>query len=339
MSKIYIESRLAALSIEGEGFDPKYHLYLVYEDDNGNEFVIRGGSSWREGDDIQNETIVVEAGVPIEDSLDDRGVLPPIARRQVEIDLGGRDAEDVWEIMVQQANNINDEELTYDSATQNSNSVVASVLAAIGIDIVDTLPKNTEADDYPAIDNLLDIDMNLKGGSSDDIIVGYVGDDSLSGGLNNDILEGDSGNDNLHGGHGNDSLNGGDGADVLIGGFGEDILFGGDGDDKLYGSNGQDILNGGLGGDLLDGGNGNDIYVFTSQHDSTLYNMDTIESFEKGSDLIDMRSLILEGAIRGFEDLYVENQNGNTFIKSNNSSVFELEIIGDVNLDETDFVF
>jgi len=84
MGHIYIEAKTVAL-----GFD---HLYLVYTDDTGKEFVVRGGP---ETDNPLNfGNIVVEAGVPIAQSEDvreddDGNPLTPTDRGSVALDLAG----------------------------------------------------------------------------------------------------------------------------------------------------------------------------------------------------------------------------------------------------------
>lgn len=135
----------------------------------------------------------------------------------------------------------------------------------------------------------------LRGGDSDDVIVGTDGADSIKGGAGDDVICGGDGNDRIHGGKGDegddsldddeddgdrddrieggkgnerdDELKGGelddrprpgDGNDRLDGGAGDDLLRGGAGDDLILGGDGNDRLKGGRGDDRLDGGAGDD---------------------------------------------------------------------------------
>jgi Ca2+-binding RTX toxin-like protein len=104
-------------------------------------------------------------------------------------------------------------------------------------------------------------DLQLSGGTQDDILSGNGGDDSLWGGDGNDMLSGRDGADLLEGGAGNDALNGGEGADQLFGGTGDDLLHGNTGDDLLNGGAGNDRLEGCEGNDTLLGGAGDDVLI------------------------------------------------------------------------------
>ncbi|MEM1254261.1 MAG: hypothetical protein AAGI69_17665 [Cyanobacteria bacterium P01_H01_bin.21] len=88
----------------------------------------------------------------------------------------------------------------------NSNSTIASVLRAVGIDILDNLPGGKSPFTFPGIDNfLLNFSNTLVGETSDDVIVGGYGDDRLEGGVGEDLLTGSRGNDTLIGGIGADT--------------------------------------------------------------------------------------------------------------------------------------
>jgi hypothetical protein len=134
----------------------------------------------------------------------------------------------------------------------------------------DDILVGRDRDDY--IDGGKDDDA-LDGGKGADILDGSSGDDNLYGGNGDDELYGGSGNDKLRGGSGNDFLSGGTGNDALRGGLGNDVLDGGLGNDKLRGDLGDDILFGGSGNDILSGnegknallgGKGIDTYQFSS---------------------------------------------------------------------------
>lgn len=131
-----------------------------------------------------------------------------------------------------------------------------------------------------------DVDLDLRGTNSSDLMVGQTGDDYIvslkgsdtlragagadvaisgagadhvSGQGGADTLFGGYGDDTLVGGSGRDSLGGGSGQDVLRGNWGADTLSGGSQDDKLFGGSGRDRLNGNSGRDDLFGGRGNDL--------------------------------------------------------------------------------
>ncbi|HEX8224312.1 MAG TPA: Ig-like domain-containing protein [Allosphingosinicella sp.] len=78
-----------------------------------------------------------------------------------------------------------------------------------------------------------------------------------------------------------------DGSEVVDGNL---ILFGGSNGDTLIGGAGADILGGGGGQDSLTGGAGADIFRFDAASDSA-GNPDTIQDFEVGLDLIDLRRI------------------------------------------------
>ena len=169
--------------------------------------------------------------------------------------------------MLQQAENISDAKLDYVTTLpdefdlplidifpakfQNSNSVIASVLNSVGIDVEEVLPNGATIDLYPGIDNLLDFDTKLVGTNNSDMMSGAGGNDSLSSGPGIDWLLGSGGDDTLVGGSGNDKLNGGKNSDRLFGGSDNDVLNGGAGRDTLTGGSGTDRLYGGAGADVF----------------------------------------------------------------------------------------
>lgn len=76
-----------------------------------------------------------------------------------------------------------------------------------------------------------DLNIRIRGGRGNDVLVGADGNDVLRGDRGNDILRGAGGEDNLLGNAGNDRLIGGAGNDVLNGGPGTDFGNGGPGTD------------------------------------------------------------------------------------------------------------
>lgn len=198
MAEIRIEGKVATAFGD--------HLYLVFVNDAGQEFVIRGGP---ESDIAPGfSSIVTEAGVPIAASEDNR----PIADRdnfgsQV-LDLGGRDAEDVWQVMIRSAQLIGAAGIDYDILGPNSNSTIASILYTVGIDANAVEPNVPGINFFPGIsDDLLneyervfttahttDSDDILKGGNLNDSFQGGGGDDDIDGGAGNDDVAIFSGN-------------------------------------------------------------------------------------------------------------------------------------------------
>ncbi|WP_445501646.1 calcium-binding protein [Microvirga sp. G4-2] len=214
---------------------PYDHLYLVktVTDDSGNvidERVIRGNL----GDDGDLEA---EANISLASSEDARGSATPAQRHHTVLDLNGRDPDEVWNLMVQHAMNIDMAHLQYGveapdfeidfGGEVNSNTVVASTLHAVGINLAQNLPAGIEPNDVPLYDRLgaMFVDDALLGGAQNDLIFGGVGNDTINGGAGNDRLYGEVGADFLIGGSGNDVLNGGLGADRLNGGTGNDTYY------------------------------------------------------------------------------------------------------------------
>ncbi|SCZ04710.1 M10 family metallopeptidase [Microvirga guangxiensis] len=93
------------------------------------------------------------------------------------------------------------------------------------------------------------------------------------------------------GGSGNDTITGNQGANTLRGNAGNDRLVGRSGDDVLVGGSGNDTLYGDSGADRLYGGSGADIFRFRAVSDSLSSARDTIKDFERGVDIIDLRSI------------------------------------------------
>ena len=125
---------------------PFLHLYLVKRvtDAAGrviDEKVIRGGPD-------NSLTLVTQSDIDLALSDDARGSATLIQRRHTPIDLGGRDPDAVWSLMAQHADNINRAGLDY-GTERNSNTVVASALHTVGINIGVTLPVGVEPDDVP----------------------------------------------------------------------------------------------------------------------------------------------------------------------------------------------
>jgi Ca2+-binding RTX toxin-like protein len=245
MPSIRIEAKNVTYQGQDTGYD---HSYLLLDDNDipdVSDIVARGGSG-------SSGSIEIQVGLAIEDSLDARKTVTPMDRGStlvLDTDVDAR-----WSLMVQAADQIASVGIGYtlpgeDAVVRNSNSVVATLLHAVGMDISDSLPTNSSFNELVGAETILDFERNLVGGDASDLIVGWKQDDQLAGG---------GGNDNLRGGEGADILYGNQGSDRLDGGDGNDQLFGGQGDDTLTGGAGDDILEGGKGINMLNGGDGVD---------------------------------------------------------------------------------
>lgn len=232
---------MAEIRIEAnQVFGNQGHLYLVFVDDVGQEFVIRGGPAAP----IARDPLTIEVNVPMDDSRDNRPIADRDARGSIVIDLEGRDAAQVWEIMVQQAQGIADAQLPYVLIFQNSNSTIASVLHSVGINVADFTPDQPDIgdDNYPAIGNNLTAHVRE--------------------------LSGENGRDIIVGGENGDLLRGGENIDTLFGGFGDDLLYASsiiesesitlDNGDTIAGFEREDP------GNYLVGGGGADIYAVSA---------------------------------------------------------------------------
>lgn len=188
MSSISIEVKEVDFAFVGTGYG---HLYLVYKDDLEQEFVIRGGPEGNIPGFLG--TIVTEKGKGISESEDDRDGNTASDRSARLIDLGGRDATSVWNIMLQHAENIDQQNLEYETFSRNSNSTISSILNSIGIDPLSNMPVTDL--DLSANDNFLSFDYVLTGTNDNDIIRGIGGNDVFEGGAGSDALSGGSGSD------------------------------------------------------------------------------------------------------------------------------------------------
>jgi Ca2+-binding RTX toxin-like protein len=235
-----------------------HHLYLVKTrtDDAGNvisEKVIRGTL----GDGGKLETL---ANANLAGSPDDRGSDTLVDRHRRELDLGGRNADDVWKVMVKHAQNIDRANLDYsidifgrfDGDDLNSNSVVASVMNVVGIEWSTNYPWGISRSEAPLYGQLTYMKVN----------------DSINGTPRNDIIKGGEGNDRLYAGAGNDRMTGG---------------------------NGDDLFSGGSGADNMHGGAGRDAFLFNTRPDGTL-NLDTIRGYSVADDTIWLESRIFTEA-------------------------------------------
>lgn len=271
------EIAIEAKPLEFEDIDSGFfHLYLVrtVTDASGHvvsEKVIRGSL---EG---INDLGTI-AGADLASSPDRRGSDTQEERHRTLLDLGSRNASDVWKVMIQHANNIDRADLHYSfdifrqfpGADLNSNSVIASVLYAAGLDWASSLPVGVSRSEAPLYGQLQYMRVNdiLTGTTSSDRIRGGVGNDSIKAGRGNDTISGEDGNDRLYGNSGNDNLSGGAN------------------DDRLYGASGTDVLR---------GGSGRDAFVFHTALDGTT-NVDRIRDFSVANDTVWLENTVFTNA-------------------------------------------
>jgi hypothetical protein len=173
MSQIFVESK----PIPPTTYD---HTYLVYRDNNGNEFVIRGGP---EGIIGNFGNIEVQINKPIEQSKDARKGDTPAERGQKELDLHGRSAEDVWRDMQVTAKQIQDQGIKYDGFDDNSNSTARTIMERNGV--TPTLPNNTTESDSPGWDDKLPLPPRSANDLDGDGIANEQDDDIDGDGIAN----------------------------------------------------------------------------------------------------------------------------------------------------------
>lgn len=179
----------------------------------------------------------------------------------------------------------------------------------------------------------------LHGSEGNNRMMGGSGADTLRGGEGKDRMEGGPGADTVYVGYGKDKLFGGSGRDVLrfdelinpsgvtanlntntasfenqgdgfrftgfedvVGTAYGDTLIGTDMANTLMGGDGADVLTGGGQGDTLFGGKGADHFVFSALSDSMGAEFDTIQDFEKGSDLITLCAI--DAVLGGADDAF-----------------------------------
>ncbi|MBI1237036.1 MAG: hypothetical protein GC188_10180, partial [Alphaproteobacteria bacterium] len=153
--RIFIESKPA-----DRGFFGQMHLYLVFRNQDGKEYVIRGGAEDESASGMitglfdSSDSIVIEAGTKMEASKDYRDPNNfPSNRSRIDITdkLGGRDPEAVWESWKGVANDIKNKSTSYELlGGTNSNSTVGAILKSDGIDINNVRPGRLE--NYPGIE-------------------------------------------------------------------------------------------------------------------------------------------------------------------------------------------
>ncbi|MCF1471535.1 hypothetical protein FS763_06315 [Agrobacterium vitis] len=232
--KLYV----AANQISPSGWG---HLQIVGEDENGElfELEVQAGANWIVyGDGSQ---------LHIENTP---GYGEPENYKIAELDLSGRNANDVWELLKQISASIDDYIIDY-TADNNSNTYVNTMLNAVGINVssyIDSITPSNVTNGFPGLNAndgahvaYQEIAFQVSGTDAADIIRGGIWDDVLAGGQGRDDIAGDVG------------------ADILVGGAVEEGFKADDLQDgnyvKIYhpewDDGARDILNGGEGDDVF----------------------------------------------------------------------------------------
>jgi Ca2+-binding RTX toxin-like protein len=182
----------------------------VYEDGSGTEWLLRGGPTG-EPPETPFGPLKITNNMELSDQFSpDRRIengfaVTPEQRGNITLDLGGRTAEDVWNLLNQYAVSIGNKEYLYDPFTvtgYNSNTLPD--------------PSGLNGVGFSGIDSIFSFDYTINGTDYNDLIQGRGGKQTFIGGAGNDTLIGGQDNDTLEGGTGNDILEGGDEFDTYI---------------------------------------------------------------------------------------------------------------------------
>jgi hypothetical protein len=199
--EIYIESKPVIGST--------VHLYLVYRDELGNEWITRsdsGGSNFGGPMDFQ-------VNVPIELSLDARGNISPADRNSTLLDLGGYTADEAWARIVKYGWDFQENGYIYNLFGTNSNAYIGAQLEAIGLNPLDNLPTSITLAEAIGFDFYVDMVAD-RTPPSDGIFRGTTGADTHLGIQVDEVIWGLDGNDTIFGGDGDDVIGGGAGSDT-----------------------------------------------------------------------------------------------------------------------------
>lgn len=294
------------------------HLYLVFRDTDGAEYVIRSGP--------QNPytpwfgEMRIEANTLIGESVDDRGSESPAERASTALDFAGLTDDEAWAVMVKYARMLQAADYPYEVLGVNSNAFVGAMLAAAGGDPLAMLPEGVTRTEALGVSNYRDILLDLPP-PADGVVRGTAGADRIRGIQIDEVIRALGGDDVAWAGRGHDQVQG-DG--------GNDLLFGQAGNDTLRGGTGADRLDGGTGRNALVGGSGADVFQFNQA------SVARIRDFEDGRD----RLRIAEDLAPRFEDLGVTTfgASGQHTRLSYGGLVIELLDIGPAVIDAGDVV-
>ena len=300
---IFIEARKVKYAGMSTGAT---HLYLVYRDTDGQEYVLRSGpqSSWFPvGGNMRIESNVAMALSADKRTLDEATLA---ARHSTALDFGRLSDDEAWALMVKYARAIDAADTPYELFEENSNAFVGALLEA-------ALDAGGLAAWDP--DDLLPATVSLGsavGLSAYDDLMARVAqplDGALRGTDGANTITGIQVAETIYAYGGDDTVSAGRGADRVWGGAGNDRLSGGQGDDRLWGEAGADTLTGGEGRDEMWAGAdlSRDVFVFAALSDSAAGDRrDVVREFrapavagDAAGDVIDLRGIDANAALTG----------------------------------------
>jgi hypothetical protein len=193
------------------------HLALFFTNAAGDEFIL---SAYTDNNlfsgDLNIETYEGSAWVPRQVSSEN--IYPPDLFDRVVLDFKHRDPEEVARIIDQFAQAINDQEFDYSVLSQNSNSVIGTLLDLVGIKAEAVLPNPPDVGwlGFVAAEDFLKFPFEIQGSTGGDFIQGREFGQTFEGGNGDDTLYGGAGADTLNGGVGDDVIDGGGGIDTAV---------------------------------------------------------------------------------------------------------------------------
>jgi Ca2+-binding RTX toxin-like protein len=250
------------------------HMYLVYRDAHGNEWVLRSGPAGS----LFGGDMDFQINVPIDESFDARGGMTPEQRYSTRLVFDVMTDDEAWALMVRYSLAFEAEDYVYELFGTNSNSYVGAMVASAGLDPFAALPSGVTTGQAVGVENYSDMLLDVTAPPNGHVL-GTAGHDTLAGIQVDDFIFGLAGNDNIAGVAGDDDIEGGEGDDTVSGGLGNDHLKGGIGSDQL---------DGGLGNDTLTGGGDEDLFIYSG-------GADVIEDFS--GDLIQIERSQYSGSV------------------------------------------
>ncbi len=239
------------------------HLFLVKSEDSvvdKDDLIIRGGPAVG----VAGDPLTLQNNITYGSSLD-----YPKAEDWTSVDNAsqywgytplqfapGASVEGIWRTLVDLASQIANHIFDYELLVQNSNSLIATLLKAIGVETVPNpgglsyaypgfwhaltsdlagyggnytyvVKGNDRIGETPVDDRLCALDTeSWQSGQAGDHVVGFAGDDIISDGNRMDVLEGGEGDDRIH-------LSADGTKDIVIVGQGNDVISGGGPEDRL----------------------------------------------------------------------------------------------------------
>jgi hypothetical protein len=257
------------------------HLYLVFRDTDGAEYVIRSGPEspllpWF-GD------MKVEVNVPIAASSDARGSETPEDRASTPLDFAGLSDDQAWALMVKYARLIDMANTPYELLGENSNAFIGALLAAAGGDPKSMLPFGVGTDEAVGFSDYPDLLARVPP-PSDGTMRGTEGADQIAGIQVDEVILALAGDDAVWAGRGDDQVQGHGGSDRLYGEVGADTLVGGAGKDRQYGGTDDQ----------------GDAFIFTARAQRAAgAERDLVFDFMRGVDDLDLREIDARSATAG----------------------------------------